>query len=61
MSSSMLSAVDPADMDEIENSVRQSKTIEDFTNIITEFRMNSTPSTPTPSLDSILPIQAQSQ
>lgn len=36
----MLSAVDPADMDEIENSVRQSKTIEDFTNIITEFRMN---------------------
>lgn len=40
MSASMLSVVDPAGMDEIENSVRQSKTIEDFTNIISEFRMN---------------------
>lgn len=40
MSTSMLSVVDPANMDEIENSVRQSKTIEDFTNIISEFRMN---------------------
>lgn len=40
MSVSMLSIVDPAGMDEIENSVRQSKTIEDFTNIISEFRMN---------------------
>ncbi|SNX86559.1 uncharacterized protein MEPE_05268 [Melanopsichium pennsylvanicum] len=40
MSASLLSIVDPADMDEIENSVRQSKTIEDFTNIISEFRAN---------------------
>uniref|UniRef100_V5EXU3 Uncharacterized protein n=2 Tax=Kalmanozyma brasiliensis (strain GHG001) TaxID=1365824 RepID=V5EXU3_KALBG len=40
MSTSMLSAVDAAGMDQIENSVRQSKTIEDFTNIISEFRMN---------------------
>ncbi|KAJ1021571.1 hypothetical protein NDA16_003709 [Ustilago loliicola] len=40
MSASMLSVVDPSGMDEIENSVRQSKTIEDFTNIISEFRMN---------------------
>lgn len=40
MSTSMLSVVDPADMDQIETSVRQSKTIEDFTNIISEFRMN---------------------
>lgn len=40
LSISMLSVVDPADMDEIENNVRQSKTIEDFTNIISEFRMN---------------------
>ncbi|SPO31353.1 uncharacterized protein UTRI_05837_B [Ustilago trichophora] len=40
MSASMLSVVDPAGMDEIENSVRQSKTIEDFTNIISEFGMN---------------------
>ncbi|PWY99619.1 Snf7-domain-containing protein [Testicularia cyperi] len=39
-SASMLSVPDPVDMDEIENSVRQSKTIEDFTNIITEFRLN---------------------
>ncbi|TKY88267.1 hypothetical protein EX895_002977 [Sporisorium graminicola] len=40
MSASMLSVVDPAGLDEIENSVRQSKTIEDFTSIISEFRMN---------------------
>ncbi|CBQ70029.1 conserved hypothetical protein (N-terminal fragment), partial [Sporisorium reilianum SRZ2] len=40
LSASMLSVVDPANMDQIENSVRQSKTIEDFTNIISEFRMN---------------------
>ncbi|CDU22391.1 uncharacterized protein SPSC_01021 [Sporisorium scitamineum] len=40
LSASMLSVVDAAGMDEIESSVRQSKTIEDFTNIISEFRMN---------------------
>lgn len=40
MSASMLSVADPTNMDQIENSVRQSKTIEDFTNIISEFRMN---------------------
>ncbi len=40
MAASMLSVVDAAGLDQIENSVRQSKTIEDFTNIISEFRMN---------------------
>ncbi|PWN52908.1 hypothetical protein IE53DRAFT_311194 [Violaceomyces palustris] len=37
---SMLSAADPADVDELEDSVRQSRTIEDFTRIISEFRLN---------------------
>ena len=37
---SMLSNADPTEMDSIEESVRQSRTIEDFTKIITDFRIN---------------------
>ncbi|KAN0062829.1 hypothetical protein ACQY0O_004649 [Thecaphora frezii] len=37
---SMLSTADPAEIDELEEGVRQSRTIEDFTKIITEFRLN---------------------
>ncbi|EPQ27299.1 uncharacterized protein PFL1_05222 [Pseudozyma flocculosa PF-1] len=39
-SMSMLSTADPAEIDELEEGVRQSRTIEDFTKIISEFRLN---------------------
>lgn len=37
---SLLSVADPAEFDELQDSVRQSRTIEDFTRIISEFRSN---------------------